>query len=363
MNEVHIYLTVCVCLLVYLSIANIMYVFFKFNSLRKQHDKIRCVKVFSELTRTLYLTSGGALIVWNFSVQNTSLNGYIPLITKCGNYKYISMLMQIEATQISRLFCAFSQLYSTKKMMGKRFGTKTSILLGILLCSTCAIIVLTDTTVEVTRAEYRGHPVCVLPFELSIWVMWVCITTVLEVVMLSLYIYPLWKLDLGRGRSASVCTYNRFQKDDSESLLGGEDTYHGVSLSNSKEKEDSVNVEDDTRDLLSRYHRAVLRNFYSGIVGIIVFLQYMIVCLVFLSMPAHLRNYWFSGTGLIHYTLTFFMIYICIALNDRDWLLVLFPFKCKKPKCESTRLIEVGPIGGQESNALENDTAIGGLEQ
>ena len=55
--------------------------------------------------------------------------------------------------------------------------------------------------------------------------------------------------------------YTCFQKDDTELFLTGEETYHGMTLEVNKEKEDSLEVDKESTDLLSRYHWAVLRNF------------------------------------------------------------------------------------------------------
>lgn len=348
MNKIHIYLMVCVFLVCYLQISNALYMFKKFSSVCKQGGwdrRIKCAKILPDICRTFYLIVGGAIIVFKFWVQDTNTpEGYFESVTKfkCANYKYIPIFMHVEVIQLSRLFFAFSQLYQTRRMLGKSFGKKNTILLTILLCSTCAIIAQTDVTDEAWQLQYRGHPVCILPVEKPILIMWVCITTAFEMVMLVLYIYPLWKLDLSHGRSSTqVRAYSCFHKDKTESLLKGEDAYHGVCLTSSKEN--IYSMEDDfcTSDLLSSYHKCLLRNSWSGVLGILFFLQFIIAFLVLLDTKA-MMEYWFSGSGIIHYSVTFFAIYICLVLSDRDWRKVLVPCECRIAMSSKPVVIESG---------------------
>lgn len=330
MNIVHIYLMVCICLLGYLQLTNIMYIFRKFNSKRKQVSldrRMRCANVLTEFSRTLYLTVGGTSIVFWYWDQDTNSKGYFESVTKfdCKKFRYIPVFVQMGLIQFPRLLFAFSRLYQMKRMLGQRFGRKNIVVLGILFSCMCAIDIWAETIDDVHELEYEGHPICYLKVRPDVEAVWICVMTMSELVMLWLYIYPLYKLDLGRGKKFThVSAYSSFQKDKTESLLAGQEAYTGMSLTDSR---DTLSSEEEvcSPDLLKRYHQFVLRNFISGIIGILIALQFMIVFLTLLSDQKMGARYWFSGAGVIHCTLTFFTIYICIVLSDRDWRMVLIP--------------------------------------
>lgn len=336
----------CVFLVGYLQVANALYMFKKFNSLFKQvrwNRSIKCAKTLLHISRTLYLTFGGALIVLKFWVQDTSLEGYFESIKKfeCESYRYLSIFVQYEVIQVSRLLFAFSQMYHTRIMLGKSFGKKNTIFLGMLLCSTCAIIFQTDMINGGYETEYKGHPICILPVKMPILIMWVFITSVFEMVMLILYIYPLWKLDLSNDRSIpNVLTC--IQKDLRQSHFTGEATYSGGGSTSKREKNYTLEEEGCISDLILSYHQCVIRNSYSGVLGIVLYFQFIIVFLSFYGNQELMKRYWFSGAGLIHFSVTFFTIYICIVLTDRDWLLNLLPCICRIAEPKKPSEMELG---------------------
>merc|ERR1719317_61542 len=153
--------------------------------------------------------------------------------------------------------------------------------------------------------------------------------TLVEFALLWLYIYPLYKLDLGRGRrSYQVVAHKNFQKDLGGHLMTPEQSYHGISVESTKSQAlSSCNVElSPASELLKNYHLSVRRNFWSGILGAFVAIQYMAVFFAVWTDIMKLGvEYVTTGILLVHTTFTFFAIYICLVFSYPTWRQALIP--------------------------------------
>jgi len=336
-NPMHIYLVVCVCIFAFLMITNIVWVSDKFYSLPRrisEDSKSKCAWIMCEISRTFYLsiTTAGTIVFW--WCQDTTIDGFFPSVKKfpCVYYRYLSVFVWFGAISLPRFIFGFCRIYLTRRMLGQIFGNWTKLLLGCLLCCMCTVIYKTETQNPVIETPYEGHLFCYTHINNDLYVFWISVMTSVEVAMLWLYIYPLYKLDLSRGRKFyQVLAYKNVQKDLDCPLMTREQSYHGISIESSAERRrpHSCSV---ASNMIKNYHRSVMRNFWSGILGAFVSIQFMIIFLVLYSYKKIGIKYITSGIFLVHATFTFFTIYICLVISDRHWLQALIPCQRELPK-------------------------------
>jgi len=175
---------------------------------------------------------------------------------------------------------------------------------------------------------------------------------VYEFIMLWLYVFPLYMLDLDRRGRSKVFEYSSFQKEKNCSLLKGE-AYLGLQLKNISTESTYSGVKLNSAPLLlQRYHQSVRRNYYSGVLSVVVSLQFMIVYLSFNNRSEIGRMYWFSGIGLIHFSLSFFLMYTCLVLSDRDWRYAFIPCECGESRATDYVALNGGNYRGQAPDEL-----------
>jgi len=349
MNGTHIYLEVCLCFFAYLFIANIIYVYGKFSNLpwRVRRDgRMMCATVLCETFRTLYLTMGGVLLCFKFWAQDTSKGGYYEDLHTfdCDDYRYISIFVQSGLIILLRFLFTYSRLYQMRRILQKKFGTWNAVILSLLISGECVALVLTVIMAKIEERDWNGITICWVDMPPSIEALWITIITLFELVMLWLYIYPLYQLDkrLGGGLK-HIFVHRKFQKEKNEKLIK-EDSYLGLSLerpklatSDSKVKLHSAPI------LLKRYHRSVRRNFWSGIFCVLVSIQYVIGSLSITNDSNYGKKYWYTGAGIVHLSLSFFLIYGCLVLSYRDWSMAFLPFQRSYSKYQSLSEPSDGP--------------------
>lgn len=329
MNGIHVFLLVYLIFFCYLYIANAIYIHRKMKVLNeiRANKVVRYAKILSEIFRTLYLTMDGLLVGFKFWIQNTDVNGYYEDLDKfpCKNYKYVSIFPVYCVIVLIRVLFVISRLYQIRKIMNMGLSKRYLVLMAFLFSAMWAVVVLTETSDITQSGWFNGNSICWVNLPSYVQALWVMTITLFELLMLWLYIKPLVDIDLGNGGGfMDVFSYRSFQKDKTVPLL---DTYHGMSLRNIDDNPPTISKHklSSDADMLLRYHQSVRRNFFSGVLSVLGSLQYLIIYIIITPTPAG-REYWYSGLGMIHFCMTFLIIYTCLTMSDRDWLHAFLPF-------------------------------------
>jgi len=334
----NIYLQLCISLFGYLFIANIVYVYRKLSNLpyRVQCDKkMMLATILCETFRTLYLTMGGVTICFKFWAQDTRRGGYYEdlKIIPCTGYRYINIFVQSGIIILLRFLFTYSRLYQIRRMMQMNFGKWNAVILTVLMTGEIIAIILTLLMAEFRETTWNGAEICWVGIPPHLEALWIAIITLFEIVMLWLYIYPLIKLDnrLGGGLK-NIFVYQKFRKDKTEKFLT-EDFYHGLSLESTTASEQRFRSI-SAPIILKRYHRSVRRNFWSGILCAALSIQYSCLSLSS-SNDSSGEELWYTGLGIIHMSLSFFLIYGCLVLSYRDWSIAFVPCRGRYSRFQS----------------------------
>jgi len=312
----------------YLYVANAIYIHRKMKIVTemRENKSVRCAKILCEVFRTLYLTMDGLLVGFKFWVQNTHVSGYYEDLKKfpCKNYKYVSIFPVYCVIVVIRVLFVLSRLYQIRKIMNMGLSKRYIVLMAFLFSAMWAVVVLTETSDITVNGWFNGNSICWVNLPSYVQALWVVTITLFELLMLWLYIKPLLDIDLGNGGGfMDVLSYRSFQKDKTVPLL---ETYHGMSIRNIDVQTTAFSKHKLSSDaeMLFRYHQSVRRNFFSGVLSVLASLQYLIVYLIITPTPTG-REYWYSGMGMIHFCMTFLIIYTCLTMSDRDWLHAFLP--------------------------------------
>jgi len=332
-----------------------VYIFRKFSFRHRRLylvKRIKFTEIFVDIFRTLFVTFLGASIVYAFWVQDEKIPGYLPSLTKVKCVTEICLLgfSAVELFGLTRRIFFFALLYHVRKVLKTSFSKKIWVTIGFLLFSACAFLFMAflvegdDLCYEM---KYGVHNICVLNDDLfhgnPFIGLWLCMLAVSDIVIISLYIHTLYKLDLVHGRTPKqVRTYSTVKKDSLEPLLEGKEGFHAVSLTSCKERANSTDEQGCTSDFLKGYHHFVLRNLYSGVVGTILYLSNVIALTVVCYISEDYRiKYSYKGVMVVHYTLTYFLIYLCMVLSSRDWQHICIPCVFKTQSRENDKLFKV----------------------
>jgi hypothetical protein len=316
------YLWACVYVIVYLELVNIIYIFRKFCFRQRSYysnKRIKFTEVLLDILRTIFLKLHGAYIMFVFWYQEA---------------KWYLNIIAFEILSISRGLFYFVLLYHVREVLRKSFSRKTWVTPGSFLILPLVYCVITVIVREDIHYWQKNPKIMALTM-----VLWLCSNTIYDIMATLLFNDTLSKYDLGHGRRPKlVRTYNLVRKDTAEPLLEGKDGFRGVSLNSCKEGLQYTEKQGISLDFLTCYHRCVKRNIYSAVIGNILYLQYVIAAIiVFLCIPTDsLIKYWYDGPAVVHYTVTYFAIYICVVLSNRDWKHIFLPGVCKTISSDSS---------------------------
>jgi len=351
MNSIHIFLTSYLAVLGYLWITNVFYVIKKNEQIDRKCRKdraIRLSKIWSEVFRTAYLTLAGFLVGLKWWEQDTDKDGYFEDLEKfpCRYYKYVSLFAMVSVVVFLRILHVCSRLYATRRMLGMRPGRTSIVVMGLLLAWICGVLVLVETGDWAEKGEYDSHPTCSVRLPFFAKVFWISTISVFELLMLWLYMKPLLEIDLGNGGGLWVVFFHTsLQSEKKQPLM---DDYHGMCVKRIHvlTPRPAIKKLPASAEMLMDYHHCVRRNFWCGVLSLVMSVQYLVIYIV-VAPPTHSGLvYWYSGIGIIHFCVSFIIIYICLTMSDRDWLQAFVPCRCpniRKESFESNEEIQQHP--------------------
>merc|ERR1711879_733434 len=130
-------------------------------------------------------------------------------------------------------------------------------------------------------------------------------------------------------------------------------------MGNSKASIDELQVSKKSKDMLAKFHKSVLRNFYAGVVGGSASVAYV----VFYKNSDEIYWVWETGFGMLAGRLTGIILYISLTASDKYWLRSFWPWTwerdrrraIKRPTIQSRRQsLSLSAVGSSKPDSINS---------